>query len=228
MEVLNLGKLELVDSMGSDLSVVQAARISNGAAMPDWRGAPDERLINFLAKHEHMTPFEHATFKFYVKAPIFVIREWQRHRTFSYNELSARYKKLEPEFFYPRRPRIQDPINKQGSVETDDDLLHLQVNEVLGRGYAGSMQAYEKMLDMGIAREIARSVLPVGIYSEMYVTGNFRNWMHWWWLRSGADAQQEIREYAHAVGDILAEKMPISFMALYNVRRGNIPSESDT
>jgi thymidylate synthase (FAD) len=226
MEVLNLGKLELVDSMGSDLSVVQAARISNGAAMPDWRDEKDERLINFLAKHEHMTPFEHATFKFYVKAPIFVIREWQRHRTFSYNEMSARYKKLRPEFYMPSVMRGPDLINKQSSVDWNDEAE--EEKKLMLNAYEVTWDTYELLLRNGVAREIARSVLPVGIYSEMYVTGNFRNWMHWWWLRSGADAQQEIREYAHAVGDILAEKMPISFMALYNVRRGNIPSESDT
>lgn len=214
VQVLNAGALELVDFMGSDASVVQAARISNGAVMPDWRGAPDERLINFLAEHEHMTPFEHATFKFYVKAPIFVFREWQRHRTFSYNELSARYKKLKPEFYYPEVVRIPDPENKQSSIEVEDYELQRTMNNCLIDSYTKAWTEYEWMLDEGIAREIARAVLPVGIYSEMYVTGNFRNWMHFWKLRSSADAQYEIRQYADVLGDIFAEKMPISFNAL--------------
>lgn len=212
--VLNAGALELVDFMGSDASVVQAARISNGAVMPDWRGAPDERLINFLAEHEHMTPFEHATFKFYVKAPIFVFREWHRHRTFSFNELSARYKKLKPEFYYPEVVRIPDPKNKQSSIEVEDYELQRTMNNCLIDSYTKAWTEYEWMLEEGIAREIARAVLPVGIYSEMYVTGNFRNWMHFYKLRSSADAQYEIRQYADVLGDIFAEKMPISFNAL--------------
>jgi thymidylate synthase (FAD) len=214
MDVLNLGEVTLVDSMGTDLSVVQAARISNGAAMPDWRGAPDEKLIKFLAQHQHMTPFEHATFKFYVKAPIFVVREWQRHRTFSYNELSGRYKKLNPEFWYPDGARIQDPNNKQGSIPSENSLLNGELRRRLELAYDYAWKSYEQLLERGVAREQARSVLPVGTYTEMYVTGNFRNWMHWWGLRSQADAQLEIQAYAHAVGHILAMKMPISFQAL--------------
>lgn len=220
MEVLNAGAVELVDFMGSDASVVQAARISNGAVMPDWRGAADEKLIKFLAQHDHMTPFEHATFKFYVKAPIFVIREWQRHRTFSYNEMSARYKKMKPEFYLPEVVRYPDPDNKQGSIPSDDPAWSVAVTGEMILAYSNAWQSYENMLDEGVAREIARSVLPVGIYSEMYVTGNFRNWMHWWWLRTGMGAQQEIRDYAHAVGEIIAEKMPLSFDAIYSKSRG--------
>ena len=219
VDVLNAGKVELVDYMGSDQSVVQAARISNGAVMPDWRGAPDERLINFLAEHEHMTPFEHATFKFYVKAPIFVIREWQRHRTFSYNEVSARYKKLDRDFFWPMQARTPDPDNKQGSVPSDDPAINDSLALNYEEAYSTAWDAYENMLADGLSRELARAVLPVGIYSEMYVTGNFRNWMHWWFLRSSGDAQQEIRDYAHAVGESLQEVMPLSFMALYNKAR---------
>ena len=223
MDVLNAGKLELVDHMGSDKSVVQAARISNGAVMPEWRGDKDETLIRYLAKHDHMTPFEHATFKFYVKAPIFVIREWQRHRTFSYNEMSARYKKLSEEFFLPERARFQDPENKQGSIEYPaGDPMTGSTNGLMQYAYDESWSVYEELLRQGVAREIARSVLPVGIYSEMYVTGNFRNWMHWWYLRSSGDAQQEIREYAHAVGAELEKIMPISFNAVYAKQRGAV------
>lgn len=222
VDVLNAGKVELVDSMGSDLSVVQAARISNGAAMPEWRDEKDENLIRYLADHDHMTPFEHATFKFYVKAPIFVIREWQRHRTFSYNEMSARYKKMKPEFYLPKTVRTQDPNNKQGSVESDDPELVGVAHVAMIESYDQAWASYEWMLEKGVAREQARSVLPVGIYSEMYVTGNFRNWMHWWWLRTGEGAQQEIRDYAHEVGEQIAEVMPLSFGAIYNKYRGTL------
>ena len=213
-DVLNAGKVELVDFMGSDLAVVQAARISNGAVLPDWRDVKDEKLINYLAEHGHMTPFEHATFKFYVKAPIFVIREWQRHRTFSYNEMSARYKELKDEFFYPSQVRVPDPKNRQSSIPSGDIFLISDTNDAMERAYDEAWKQYQWMLQGGVARELARSVLPVGIYSEMYVTGNFRNWMHWWQLRSSLDAQQEIRDYADVIGITLLNKMPISFNAL--------------
>lgn len=214
MRVLNAGVVELVDHMGSDQSVVRAARISNGAVMPEWRGAPDEKLINFLAQHQHMTPFEHVTFTFYVKAPIFVVREWQRHRTFSYNELSARYKKLKPEFFIPVVARVPDPENKQSSIPSDDSMLNGELELRLTTAYEYGWTSYEQLLTRGIARELARSVLPIGIYTEMYVTGNLRNWAHFHKLRAHKDAQLEIQQYALAIGETLTEKVPISFDAL--------------
>lgn len=212
--ILDHGEIELVDYMGSDLAVVQGARISNGAAMPDWRGAPDERLINFLAQNSHMSPFEHAVFKFYVKAPLFVVREWQRHRTFSYNERSGRYKKFDSEFYVPLDARVPDPDNKQSSITTDDIYL---------AGYQGgsimaindqAFDAYEQMMDRGIAREIARMVLPLNLYTEFIVTGNLRNWAHFVHLRSSPEAQYEIRVYSDAIKDVLLKKVPISMKAL--------------
>lgn len=210
MKVLNNGGIALVEHMGSDHRIVQAARISNGAALPEWRGAADERLIRFLVEHDHMTPFEHATFTFYVKAPIFVIREWMRHRTFSYNEMSARYKQLKPEFYFPDSVRVPDPNNKQSSVSVEDDELLDQMWAHMTDAYEVAFTTYEALIERGVAREIARSVLPVGIYSEMYVTGNFRNWMHFCDLRGSDDAQYEIQVYAHAILTMIAEEMPIS------------------
>lgn len=212
MKVLNAGSLELADWMGSDLSVARAARISNGAVMPEWRGEPDERLIRYLAEHHHTSPFEHVVASFFVKAPIFVLREWMRHRTLSYNEMSARYRQLEPEFFYPDKVRIADPRNKQGSIEVDSGLAALWAN--YQNAYDAAWDSYEQMLQHGVARELARSVLPVGIYSEMLVTGNLLNWMRFVKLRRSMDAQQEIREYANGVAEILAERVPLSQAAL--------------
>jgi thymidylate synthase (FAD) len=214
-DVLDHGVVELVDSMGSDLSVVQAARISNGAAMPEWRGAADEKLINFLAANQHMTPFEHATFKFYIKAPLFVVREWQRHRTFSYNERSGRYKKFDPEFYIPLYPRIPDPKNKQSSIVVKGDmyLAGYQAGAIQGVTEI-AFKAYENMLENGIAREVARMVLPLNLYTEFYATGNFRNWMHFINLRASEDAQYEIRVYAQEICDILRANMPLSVAAL--------------
>lgn len=217
MRVLDLGELTLVDFMGSDLSVVQGARISNGAALPDWRGAPDERLIRFLAENGHMSPFEHAVFKFYVKCPIFVAREWQRHRTFSYNERSGRYKEFEAEFYSPEHVRVPDPANKQSSIEVDSSpgLPEWWVLSRLQGVYDLAWNNYQSMLKAGVAREMARMVLPVATYTEFIVTGNLRNWMHFLELRNSPEAQYEIRVYAQAIAEILKEKMPLSYDALH-------------
>lgn len=231
MIVLDKGRVELVDHMGSDLAVVQAARISNGAVMPEARGEADDKLIRFLAKHGHLTPFEHATFKFFVKAPIFVAREWQRHRTFSYNEISGRYKELEPEFYQTNEFRVPDPDNKQSStlptvgrdhlsVRLDDDFdkvwWHTFRRERYNRSCQESFEAYKELLSYGVAREMARMVLPLSTYTEFYVTGNLRNWMHFIGLRATEEAQYEIRVYAHAILTMLEKVMPVSVAALRN------------
>lgn len=210
-KVLDHGELTLVDFMGGDLSVVQGARISNGAALPDWRGAPDERLIAFLAENGHMSPFEHSVFKFYVKCPLFVAREWQRHRTFSYNERSGRYKEFEPEFYIPTSWRAPDPQNKQSSIDLGPNPYAegLYLTSCLR-----SFKQYERLLNAGVAREMARMVLPLSTYTEFIVTGNFRNWMHFLELRNTLEAQWEIMVYAQAIAVIIKEKMPLSSAAL--------------
>jgi thymidylate synthase (FAD) len=211
VKVLDKGELTLVDSMGSDLSVVRAARISNGAALPEWRGAPDEKLIRFLAKNGHMSPFEHAVFQFYVKAPIFVVREWQRHRTFSYNERSGRYKEFEADFYIPQTWRRPDPENKQSSIDYGTDT---HATSRYKDSCIESYTHYNNLLDLGVAREMARMVLPLSMYTEFIVTGNLRNWMHFLDLRDSPEAQWEIRQYAQAIAEILREQVPISFAAL--------------
>lgn len=210
MKVLDKGEVTLVQHMGDDHMVVQAARISNGAAKPEWRGAPDERLIYFLAEHDHMTPFEHNGFTFYVKAPVFIMREWMRHRTFSYNERSARYKELLPEFWIPEEARVSSETNKQGSDPANDPELDDFVQYMTIEAYEMAYEYYEELLERGIAREMARTVLPMGVYTEAYATGNFRNWMHFVNLRGSADAQKEIQVYADAIHKMIAEKMPVS------------------
>lgn len=229
MKVLDKGELTLVDFMGGDLSVVQGARISNGAAMPDWRGAPDEKLIRFLADNGHMSPFEHAVFKFYVKCPIFVAREWQRHRTFSYNERSGRYKEFDPEFYVPEHARVPDPNNKQSSIEVGDlesnealghhpPILGVPVKDIMDANIRDSQYnawvTYQTLLNSGVARELARIVLPLSLYTEFIVTGNFRNWMHFLELRNTPEAQYEIMVYAQEIAKVLKDKMPISYEAL--------------
>lgn len=214
MQVLDKGELTLVDFMGGDHSVVQSARISNGAVLPEWRGVPDEKLINFLGSHNHLTPFEHSVFTFYVKCPLFIAREWQRHRTFSYNERSGRYKKFEPEFYIPTSWRKPDPDNKQSSIDYGEDYYADGLYQV---ACLRAFKQYERLLNAGVAREMARMVLPLSLYTEFYVTGNFRNFMHFLELRNTPEAQVEIRVYAQAIASILEDKMPLSYRALTGV-----------
>lgn len=219
--VLNEGEIRLVQASGNDLGVAHAARVSYGTG-PDaeWRGEKDEKLIRYLAKHDHLTPFEHNSFTFYVDCPLFVRSEWHRHRTFSYNEISGRYKKLKPKFYIPDHVRIPDPDNKQGSLVVEDHEMLSNMQTMLQTSYEQAYDTYNEMVEYGIAREIARSVLPVGIYTQFYATGNFRNWMHFCWLRTSRDAQYEIRVYAEKILEELEAIMPVSVDAFLKKFKG--------
>ncbi len=211
--VLDHGFVRLVDRMGDDLSVVRAARVSYDAA---WRtgedSGSDEKLIRYLWKNRHTTPFEAVQFTFEVKAPIFVLRQWHRHRTWSYNELSARYKELHEEFYVPKPEQIQaqSASNKQGR----DANVTLPLNpEVYAKSmhYANSMsfQTYQALLKDGVSRELARSVLPVATYSHMFATVNLLNLLKFLTLRCDAHAQYEIRVYADAMRDLIRSVVPV-------------------
>lgn len=208
------GHVRLVDHMGSDLSVVRAARVSYDA---EWRAGQDEgsdaRLIRYLLKHRHTSPFEHVTFTLDVKAPLFVIRQWQRHRTWSYNEVSARYSALPEEVFIPEAATIgsQALSNKQGRDLVEENLADRQseVDEYarhVSEGYA----LYERLLDRKWPRELARGVLPVAIYSHMFATVNLHNLMRFLELRLDKHAQMEIRQYARAVYQLVRPVVPVS------------------
>lgn len=213
VDVLDHGFVRLVDSMGSDLSVARAARVSYDGA---WRAGEDQgsdtRLINYLWKNHHTTPFEAVTFTFEIHAPIFVFRQWHRHRTWSYNELSARYRPL-PEVFYlpdPEKIGQQATKNKQGR-ETSDVPLVERMAEVtaLKEACAASFRTYNKLLDAGWPRELARSVLPVNTYSHMFATVDLLNLMKFLTLRCDAHAQYEIRVYADAMRDLARSVAPV-------------------
>ena len=177
IKVLDHGLVRLIDHMGSDLSIVRNARVSYDA---EWRAGEDKgsdsKLINYLYKNGHNTPFEACFVTFEIKAPIFVFRQWHRHRTQSYNELSARYKELPTEFYVPELDQIttQSADNKQ--MRTDEQNPHASeiVKEICSSNNA-SFQAYHRMLNAGCPREIARSVLPVGTYSHMFASMNLHN-----------------------------------------------------
>ncbi|WP_315833928.1 FAD-dependent thymidylate synthase [Bradyrhizobium prioriisuperbiae] len=214
--VLDHGFVRLVDSMGSDLSVSRAARVSYDAA---WRAGEDNgsdaKLINFLWKNHHTTPFEAVTFTFEVKAPIFVFRQWHRHRTWSFNELSARYRELPEEFYVPAPELIgvQSKDNKQGrDVGGLNPLVHECV-ETLRASAVASFAAYRKLLAGGVPRELARSVLPVATYSHMFATVDLLNLLKFLTLRCDSHAQYEIRVYADAMRDLARAIVPVCISA---------------
>ncbi|MBI4060806.1 MAG: FAD-dependent thymidylate synthase [Elusimicrobia bacterium] len=222
VKVLDKGFVRLVDFMGGDQGVVDAARVSYGGAS---KGAEaDRKLIGYLLKHSHMTPFEHAVFKFHVSAPIFVARQWFRHRFAAYNEVSFRYTEVKDYFYMPERWRGQDKKNKQGSSaapELDQDALH----GLFRTQVDGALAAYKKMLGMGVAREMARMVLPVNLYTEFYWTVNARSLMNFVALRADAHAQLEIQAYGEALARQFKDLMPWTYEAfLRDGWRGENPT----
>lgn len=205
----------LIDAHASDLAVVNAARISFDTQHPELT-AGDEKLIDWLLRSGHGSPFEHGYFKFLVEAPIFAVREHHRHRAgHSYNEMSGRYTELEPKFHFPKAARVQ--IGKPGAyayVEQPCEApLSQYLRSELASSYAECWMRYNRMLTNGIAKEQARAVLPLGIYTKMIWSCNPRSLMHFIGLRAAADAQQEIREVAEAAEAALKEKMPVTHAA---------------
>lgn len=203
--VLDKGFVRLVEFMGGDIAVVQAARVSVGQGIKTPER--DRRLIEYLMEHEHGTPFEHSIFKFHVKCPIFVAREWFRHRISSFNEISQRYVEVPDEFYIPQRLRKQSKNNKQASEFADFENSQ-EIFRLIEEAYEKSYKIYKNLLNLQVARELARIVLPLGIYTQFYWTVNARSLMNFLRLRMAEDAQYEIREYANVLYEIFKEKMP--------------------
>lgn len=177
--------------------------------------AGDEKLLKYLWTHKHLTPFEMAGATFEIYAPIFVIREWHRHRTFSYNEMSGRYVELPNDVYLPGEERLmaakQSASNKQSSEGGFSSLDAFRVYETIDAACESSRWAYKQMLEWGVSREVARMVLPVAQYSRFRASGNLRNWLHFLELRLDNAAQFEIREYAKAVGTQLKQIFPRTY-----------------
>jgi thymidylate synthase (FAD) len=217
IDVLDHGFVRLVDAMGSDLSVVRAARVSYDAA---WRAGEDQgsdsRLIRYLWKNHHTTPFEAVQFTFEIKAPIFVFRQWHRHRTWSYNELSARYRELPEEFYVPdfRQVGMQSLSSKQARVIPAD---FNEQNEAGKRQAEVAMEAsfaqYRQLLEAGWPKELARSVLPVATYSHMFASVDLLNLLKFLTLRCHEHAQYEIRVYAEAMRELIRSIVPVCVAA---------------
>jgi thymidylate synthase (FAD) len=215
LRVLDHGHVRLVDHMGSDLSIVRSARVSYDA---EWRTGEDEgkdaKLIAYLVKNRHTSPFEAVSFTFDVKAPIFVLRQWHRHRTWSYNEVSARYAELPEEFYIPDLEQIttQSASNKQMRTNERHPSAEDWRNCMRGHNEV-TFDLYRAMLRDGVPRELARSVLPVATYSRMFATVDLHNLMHFLKLRLHEHAQYEIRVYAAAMLKLVEPIVPVAAAA---------------
>jgi thymidylate synthase (FAD) len=212
--VLDHGFVRLDAAMADDLSVVNGARVSF-ARRKEEMDESDEGLIRFLMRHKHGTPFEHNAFRFHVRCPIFVAREWFRHRVGSFNEFSMRYARASDEFYVPEPEDVRTQIGKPGaySFEPVSDELAEQTRERLQEVYEAAYRAYEELVEAGVAREVARAALPVGAYTEFYWTVNARSLMNFVSLRNSETAQREIRRYAEACERFLEEQMPVTYAA---------------
>lgn len=214
VDVLGDGYVRLVDSMATDLSVVNAARVSFGKTKTDLSAA-DIGLINFLMRERHGTPFEHNAFTFHVKCPVFVAREWFRHRIGSFNEFSARYSEMPNEFFVPLAHDVRTQVGKPGSYTFKQlpPMVAQSAVEMIKAVGERSWEVYKHLLDHGIAKELARTVLPMGTYTQFFWTVNARSLMNFLSLRSAVTAQFEIREYSQAIEPMFQQSMPHTFEA---------------
>ena len=226
LPVLDHGFVGLVDHMGSDSAIVQAARVSYGDGTKQVQD--DRNLIRYLMRHEHTTPFEMCEVKFHIKLPIFVMRQLVRHRTASMNEYSARYSVLTDEFYIPELEQIQkqSTTNKQGREESAWGFEEKRnVQHSFQRSFFNAYKEYENLLgkdDNGLARELARSVLPVGGYTELYWKANLKNFLHMARLRMDPHAQWEIQEFARAMYDLVKPLFPEACQAFEDYQQNSM------
>ncbi|HMO02923.1 MAG TPA: FAD-dependent thymidylate synthase [Oligoflexia bacterium] len=223
VDVLDKGFVRLVDMMGSDEAIVQAARVSYGKGTK--KVSEDEGLIRYLLRHSHTTPFEMVQFKFHIKLPIFVVRQWHRHRMWSYNEYSGRYSEMKDEFYVPQDQHFtkQNPTNKQGGTdEAIPTAGKLSWSELFAEQQQKSRQDYENFLTTGVRRELARVNLPLAQYTEMYASVDLHNLFHFLRLRLDSHAQYEIRVYAEAISRLIAPRVPIAYRAFEDYVLGSV------
>jgi len=232
--VLDHGFIRVIDYMGDDAAIVQAARVSYGKGTKQLRG--DAGLINYLLRHRHTTPFEMCEIKFHVKLPVFVARQWIRHRTANVNEYSARYSVLDREFYIPSPEHLaaQSQSNRQGRGELLEGAEAARVLDILKSDAAQCYAHYEEMLNMradgsvidesrnGLARELARMNLPLNVYTQWYWKCDLHNLMHFVSLRADPHAQYEIRAYAEAMLDTLRRWVPVTCEAFLEHAVGGV------
>lgn len=212
-KVLDHGFIRVVDYMGSDSAIVQAARVSYGKGTKQI--SQDEALIKYLMRHHHTTPFEMCEIKFHVKLPIFVARQWIRHRTANVNEYSARYSILDNEFYIPKPEQVakQSDNNKQSSGEAFDSGISKEIMDSLTNDSNLVYSHYEKFIEQGLAREIARTNLTLNYYTQFYWKIDLHNLLHFLKLRADKHAQYEIRVYAEVMLDIIKKWVPLAYNA---------------
>ena len=214
METESFGFVRLDDCMADDISVVNAARVSFAKTQQEM-DASGVGLINFLMRERHGTPFEHNAFRFHIKCPVFVAREWFRHRIGSFNEFSTRYSQVDDDFFVPYKTDVRSQVGKPGAYEfrAVNDITAENAIEIIYEANKNAYQSYERLIGLGVAKELSRTVLPVGMYTQFYWTVNSRSLMNFLSLRLAKTAQVDIRRYAEHVESIFAEKMPVTFGA---------------
>lgn len=211
-KILDKGFVRLVDMMGNDYSAVKAARVSYGQGLKTPER--DKLLVMYLMEHGHETPFEHIVFTFHIKTPLFVARQWFRHRIGSFNEISQRYTEIkEEEFYIPTNIRVNIPEDRQKAVEIEDSILLEEVQKKMQDIFEESYRTYKELLSFGVARELARIVLPLATYTQFYWTVNARSLMNFLNLRADSHAQWEIQQYALAISDIFKETCPWTYEA---------------
>jgi len=222
--VLDHGFVRVIDYMGDDAAICQAARVSYGKGTKSVSN--DEGLIRYLMRHWHSTPFEMCEIKLHVKLPVFVARQWIRHRTANVNEYSARYSILDREFYIPAPEHVaaQSTVNNQGRGELLEGAEAARVLEILKADSARAYDNYEAMISQdgqqGLARELARMNLPANIYTQWYWKVDLHNLFHFLRLRADAHAQYEIRVYAEEICKLVADWVPFAYRAFEDYRMG--------
>jgi thymidylate synthase (FAD) len=204
--------IELLETFGNDLTIVNAARVSFNKESTEMTNR-DEKLIKYLAEHNHNSPFFHPQLRFRIKMPIFVAREWFRHTIgFARNEVSRRYVDTPPELWFPTEFRERDPNLKQGSKETS--VENPEVKEIYDQAMRDSLKAYDTLLAQNVAPEIARAVLPLSLYTEFIETGSLAAYARLCKLRLDPHAQKEIQEYARQISELIEKAFPIAWKSL--------------
>lgn len=215
IDVLDHGSVELVDSMGGDLRIVNMARQSFGTKAELLMSEKERGLINFLMKNRHGTPFEGVVITLQVKCPIFVAREWMRHRIASYNEFSGRYSKMSSDFYVPSGDQLRSQVGKPGSYSFEPlpDGLAESTRAMIEENNGDALFTYDNFLEQGVAKEVARMVLPVNIYTSFTMVANLRSLFNFVSLRSHKDAMWEIRRYSEEIEKMLWSVAPVAYRA---------------
>lgn len=210
-KILDKGELKLLDCMGSDSDIADSARVSYGKGT---KAVSDDRnLLRYLMRNYHTSPFEMAELKFYIKAPIFIARQWVRHRVASWNEISGRYSVIGDDIYTPKELRLQSKDNKQGSSK---ETIKYDI-----QSYDKSTTEYQSLVNKDVAREQARIVLPLATYTEWIWKVDLHNLLHFLKLRLHSHAQQEFREYSKCIAKIVEKLFPITWEAFCDYRLNN-------